>query len=548
VFGSYLFILRRRLVNIVVLMLPLVPLAFLYLTSRPPVYESRAVLEVDSGSLTEVLLGVSRPYEEPVRRVASIADVVTSRPVEEIAAGILVDQGRAPKGVKAEPRRASNYIDITATGSTPNEANAVASAYAIAFFQHRTEEQQEELEELEDGLVERQEAAERQLAAARSEDPGSPDEAAAAENLDSTTRLLQTVRLRQDIPPTGINLQTAAASSPRPTNELSPILAMLLSMVGVFFVASGITLLLELIRDAIRTRDEVERLTPAPVLGEIVRNRTGSAAADAPRESDLRSGSRMVRLGLLARSGGSLPASVLVTALPDDLGDGLLAAAALAEGCSDSGQRVLLVADVPPGSATRLQPVGRPAAKPGELALASVEGYRFAWCAATSADGRLGLLDLPVPKQAIDDLLASFDLVILAPGTPALLPTDLAYLTAATVVVCSIGRTHGRRFARFLEVIERETGPVRGVILTLPPPIVATPKRWGILPRRRVKGAAPVAGARPAGSRDVPSPGGAPRVREASLATGPTNGDGDGRGRAASADEASRAPAAGRVR
>ncbi|CAA9249463.1 MAG: hypothetical protein AVDCRST_MAG20-2061 [uncultured Acidimicrobiales bacterium] len=547
-FGSYLFILRRRLVNIVVLMLPLVPLAFLYLSSRPPVYESRAVLEVDTGSLTEVLLGVSRPYEEPVRRVASIAEIVTSRPVDEIAASTLADQGRTPKRVRAEPRRASNYIDIKATGSTPNEANGIASAYVFAFFEHQTSEQQEELEQLEDGLLERLEAAERQLAAATAEGPGSPAEAAAAENLDSTTRLLQTVRLRQDIPPTGVTLQSAASASPTPSNELSPVLAMLLSLVGVFFVASGITLLLELIRDAIRTRDEVERLTPAPVLGEIARSRAGSAPVGGPEGSGHRSDSRTVRLGLLARSGGSLPSSVLVTSLPDDLADSLLAAVTLAEGCSDSGQRVLLVADVPSGSAIRLQPVDRPSAHAGELAPARVDGYRFGWCPATSTDDHVGLLDLPVPKRAIEDLLASFDVVILAPGTPVLSPADLSYLTEATVVVCSIGRTHGRRFSAFLELIERDTGPVRGVIVTLPTRAPSTRARRGILRRRSAKRAAPVVRTSPSGSREAPSAGPAPRDRGPGPASSPRNGDEDRYGPAPSSDEARRAPATGQVR
>lgn len=482
-FGSYLFILRRRLVNIVVLMLPLVPLAFLYLTSLPPVYESRAVLEVTSGSLTEVLLGVSRPYEEPVRRVASVADIVTSRPVTELASSYLRDQGREPGRVEAEPRRASNYIDITATGPAPVEANAITTAYVFAFFEQRRLAQVAELEELEDGLVDRQEAAERQLAATEAD---TPEQAAAVENVESTARLLQTVRLRQEVPPTGVDLLAGASAPLRPSNELSPILAMLLSLVGVFFVASGITLLLELIRDAVRTRDEVERLTQAPVLGEIVRAGRGAGSPADQRRDD---GRRTVRLGLLARSGGTLPSSVLVTSLPDDVGDGLVAAVALAQGCAESGQRVLLVADIPSGASTSLIPVGRPSGEPvqhgQELSPVPLQGRPFAWCPATSADGRRGLLDLQVPKQAMEDLLARFDLVILAPGTPGLEPTDVAYLTAATVVVCSIGRSHGRRFARFLEVIEHELGPVRGVILTLPAPVVRTGTRRGILSRRK---------------------------------------------------------------
>lgn len=494
-FGSYLFILRRRLVNIVVLMLPLVPLAFLYLTSLPPVYESRAVLEVGTGSLSETLLGVSRPYEEPVRRVASIADVVTSRPVTELASGYLRAQGREPGRVQAEPRRASDYIDITATGPAPVEANAITNAYVTAFFEQRRLAQEAELEELEDGLVDRQEAAERQLAATEAD---TPEQAAAVENVESTARLLQTVRLRQEVPPTGVDLLSTASTPLRPSNELSPILAMLLSLVGVFFVASGITLLLELIRDAVRTRDEVERLTQAPVLGEIVGAGRGAGSPADQRRDD---GRRTARLGLLARSGGTLPSSVLITSLPDDVGDGLVAAVALAEGCAESGQRVVLVADVPSGASTSLIPADRPSGErirhDQELSPVPLQGRTFSWCPATSVDGRRGLLDLQVPKRAMDDLLARFDLVILAPGTPGVEPTDVAYLTAATVVVCSIGRTHGRHFARFLEVVEHELGPVRGVLLTLPAPAAKTGRRGGIFSRRKATRAARAATARP---------------------------------------------------
>jgi len=485
VFGSYLFILRRRLVNIVVLMLPLVPLAFLYLTSLPPVYESQGVLEVTSGSLTEVLLDVSRPYEEPVRRVASVADIVTSRPVTELASGYLRDQGQEPKRVEAKPRRASNYIDITATGPTPGDASAVVTSYMFAFNEYRRLAQEDELAKLEAGLEDRQEAAERQLAATEAD---TPEQTAAVESVESTVRLLQSVRLRQEVPPTGVDVVSLASTPPRPSNELSPILAMLLSLVGVFFVASGITLLLELIRDAVRTRDEVERLTPAPVLGEIVRAGRGSGSPADQRRDD---GRRMVRLGLLARSGGTLPSSVLVTSLPDDVADGLAVAVALAEGCAKSGQRVLLVADIPSGASTSLTPADRPsgehAQRNQELSPVSLQGRPFEWCPATSADGRRGLLDLQAPKRAMEDLLATFDLVILAPGTPGLEPSDVAYLTAATVVVCSIGRTHGRRFARFLDVIERELGPVRGVVLMLPAPAGRTRDRRSISSRRKAK-------------------------------------------------------------
>ncbi len=488
-FGSYLFILRRRALNIVVLMLPLVPLAFLYLTSLPPVYESRATLEVGTGSLSEDLLGVSRPYEEPVRRVASIADVVTSRPVRAIAYSYLRDQGQEPDRVTARPRRASNYIDITATGSTPGDAAAVTNAHLIAFFEHRRLEQESELEKLEEGLVERLRAAQRQVAAATADagEAGSPEQAAAQETLDTTTRLLQTVRLRQEVPPTGVDVLAGASSPARPSNELSPILAMLLSLVGVFFVACGLTLLLELIRDAVRTRDEVERLTEAPVLGEIVRegqrrNGSGSQALGAS--------GRLLRLGLTARSGGALPPSVLVASLATDVADGFLAAVALAEGCAGSGQRVLLIADVPAGTSFRpAYPIAAQRAE-GRAALdpVALQDHDFAWCPATSTEGRQGLLDVPVPQQAMDEISAAFDVVILAPGTPGLDPTDVAYLTAAIVVVCAIGRTYGRRFARFLEVLEREVGPVRGIILTMPAPGVGSETTPRLLRRRRAKG------------------------------------------------------------
>ena len=492
-FGSYLFILRRRALNIIVLMLPLVPLAFLYLTSRPPVYESRAVLEVGTGSLSEGLLGVSQAYEEPVRRVASIADVVTSRPVVEIASGYLRDQGREPKLVTARPRRASDYIDVVATGPTPDDAAAVTNAYVIAFFEHRRLEQEAELEELEEGLVERQEDAERQLAVAAAEAGagGSPEQAAAQESLDATSRLLQTVRLRQEIPPTGVDVLAGASSPSRPTNEISPILAMLLSLVGVFFVACGLTLLLELIRDAVRTRDEVERLTEAPVLGEVVRR---GLRSDGGSTQALGASGRLLRLGLIARSGGALPPSVLVATLPGDLDDGLLAAVALADGGAASGQRALLVADIPAGSPIRLTPAGRisvDVADPRDhLSLVRLQDHDFSWCPATSSGDRQGLLDAPVPRRAIDALTSSFDIVILAPGTPGLDPSEVAYLTSALVVVCAIGRTYGRRLATFLEVIERDLGPVRGIVLTTPGPGVGSENGSRILRRRRAKRAA----------------------------------------------------------
>lgn len=474
--GSYAFILRRRLWTIVVIVVLLAPLAFLALTSRSPVYRSEAVIEVGTGTVAEQILGQSRPFEEPVRRVATQAEIVTSRPVAERAvmrlrtAGLTVSFDDALGRIEAVPSRSSNYIRVFGTGASALEAHALANAFVSAYFDQRRVAQRSELRRLESELEQSRQAAEQELAELAADPAGvsAREEEAALSRINNVSSLLETVRLRMSVETTGVSLLAEPSTPTSPANDVDPVLAAIASLLGAGLIAGALAMALELTRDAVRTRQEAERLTYAPVFAVLAR-----PAPDTELDQLSVDAGRSIRLGLMARNVGVQPRTVLVAGLRDDAEDSALVATVLAVASARGGQRVLLVSDTPPattssGSVGSDEPTRAPAGSRSESEGVQVHELPepgLSWCRITADGTRRGLLDVARPVELLAELGSRFDLVVLTAGTAAVRAVDLAQLAEATVAVCALGRTPARPLVTFLETMEHDRRTVDGLAL-----------------------------------------------------------------------------------
>lgn len=516
--GSYVAILRRNVVWIVCLALTISAAVFGYLTAQPPEYRSDAVIEVRFTNTSEQVLGQQRAYEEPQRRVTTEADLVTSRPVAELAAERLTARGIASTAaelqahVEATPRRSSNLVEVAATDSTPQGAQAIAAAFTESYLEYRRDIETAELEALQSDLRAAREEARRELASVPESDRSS-----VSDNIANISRLLDTLQLRLTLNPSNELLRSEASLPNGPTNGLSIPTALVIAFVAGSFLALALVLAGEWLRDSVRTRSEVELLVGASVLGVLrptSNDRRARGGADG--RPPMSEGERSVRLGIARHFGGSLPSTVLVASLTSDAGVCSLTARSLAASCAASGQSVLLVADAShdkdacslsaevSGNRSDEWPTTWPTAglvrRPSALA-----GVHEA--AATSAHGVPGVFDLASPGQALQDLAEAFDLVVIAaPGDNGVDATDVAQLVDATVPVCALERTPAKRFRQFVAALTDSGAVVPGV--------VATDVRRAWWRRRRMRSAPSTSHVDP-GKVGLPMPAdeGAPRAQ-----------------------------------
>ena len=477
--ASYLTVLRRRTWTLVVLVLIFASLIYSYLGSRPTEYRSIAVLEVGSTNLSDTLLGQTPGYVDPVRRVATESDIVTSQPVTELARAELEEDGRLdedgglPGTVRAVPRATSNYIDVVATASTPADARAIAEVFSLSYLEHRQERVRADSNVLEVRLTAGLEEAQREVARLEASAGSDPAElTAATESVQRTQELIQNLRFLRSVNGSDVSLAFPAGLPTEPLNDRSLAEAIGISLIGATFLSLGIIFVLELLQDTVRSPEEAERLTETPVLGVVpVPSRGESPMRSVTAASAGRSGPAAgLRLGVLSRSGGAMPGSVLVAGLPGDASDVSLVGSTLATACADSGQAVLLVDDAPPAGVSGADLDARPAAEAtsehNQLPVVRAAGTTVSWCPLTGTDGRRGLLDVPFPKEALAQLTSSFDLVVIGAGTTGVRPTDLTHLAEATIVVCAIGRTASRSLIELLGAFEHRGRDVLGLVAT----------------------------------------------------------------------------------
>jgi uncharacterized protein involved in exopolysaccharide biosynthesis len=492
VIATYLSILRRRAGTIALTTLVLAPLAFLAMTFGPAEYRSEASLLIGTDRIVDGVLGQGGGFEEPERRMATEIEIIEGRVVASRAAEQLAETGwdepaeELAERVEAAPRGFSRAIEIVGRDEDPARARELTDAFVTAYLDYRREGQVAELAQIEEDLVER-------LADAEGELETLDTQLAAGENVDGTREValeryqttatwLEEVRLLQSGVDSGVEVLSAASAPEEQTGEFPVPAAAALSLGGALLLAVGLALLLDLVRDAVRTREEAERLVQAPILAEVTRPAKGPGARArvlADPGSPTMAAARALRLRLEAGADGVMPRRVLVAGGPEDAEDHHLVGAALAAACGRAGRTTLLAADST--SQLGLTPLPEPA--PGDSArrdidhanapLARLSALPNVWSCPVSSgvnegSGSAGLLDGFTPAQALEELCRDFDVVVLVPPMDADVfeLTSLRRLVDAFALVCSLGRTPGRPLRRMVRTLENNDARIDGLVLT----------------------------------------------------------------------------------
>ncbi|MCI2238414.1 hypothetical protein MO973_17745 [Paenibacillus sp. TRM 82003] len=473
---SYTSVLRRRAGLLLLVTAVVAPLLLAVLTLGSRSYTSTAVVQTGSG-LAAGVTGLDTPYEAPETRLATEIEFFGSAEVGRRAQAALAAAGweatveELREHVAVTPRGSSSLLDVTGTADSPQRAQQVTSAFTDAYLTHRREVERDALTPIVGDLQSQIEAAEQELAAATAEGPGTPAGAraiAAAQSwYDSLTARLENARLRLAVDTSGVALLSSAGPG-EATGGLATPFAVPVALLGGLLAGAAAALLVDVVRDPVRTREEARSLLAAPVLGELTGGPRGPVTASSLRDGQgFTTGARGLRLHLERLLGTATPGTVVVVADPSDAGDALLTGAALAGEWRRAGLKVALVADpAADPAAGAAGPVRLGAGGDGSGGTRPTGG---AWLlpASGAAGGPPGLLDHVAPSAALRALHDEHDVVVLVDATP-----DGAGAIAvgagadATVVVCSPGRTPAggvRRLGRRL----RELGTtVDGVVLT----------------------------------------------------------------------------------
>jgi capsular polysaccharide biosynthesis protein len=493
--GSYLSVLRRRAVVIVLLAALLAPLMHMVLTSGEQTYQSGAVVQTGS-NVAASAVGLSMPYEAPEIRLATEIDFFESDVVAERAWQVLSAQGwtesrqELDDRVTATPRGVSPQIDIVGIDSTAERAQQLTEAFANAYVAHRQETQRAVVQGVVEELQAQAVQAEADLVALGDPDlaPASARPAidAARSWHDQVTNRIEEARLRLSLNPSGVVL-LSPASPGEAVETIGTTTAALVALLGAFLAACGAALLLDVLRDPVRTREEAQNLLAVPALGELPQSGTGRRATRGALTDPAHPtmvGARGVRLRVERVLDGSAPRTALVVAAPSDASDAVTVAVALAASWHRAGLRAAVVADVDQHQG-RLAQLLQPSDKTqtvdlGLTARATASGV---WLvpATRDANGHPGFLDQPSPAATLSGLHRAFDVVILVDSrSSALDAVAVSHLSDIMLVVCALGRTPAKRVKELIHTLDDYGAKVDGLVFTRP---------WWH--RRRRRGGAP---------------------------------------------------------
>lgn len=451
------------------------PVAFVLLTAGEASYQSEALLLVATPSAAEGVLDQSPPYQEPERLVATEVEVVEGRAVAESTADRLRGQGwqvtatDVSEQVEAAPRGFSSAIEVVGTASQPARARQLTTAVVRAYVRYRAGLRQSELERLESQLTERLAAAEAELAELDGATTRSSTRATAVGQVETVAGWLEEVRLLQSVDTSGVEVVSPASTPDAPAGALSPAAAVLLALAGGLLTGCGIAFVIDLVRDAVRTPQEIAALTPAPILVELPRPSGGQrdvldVLADPTHP--LSSAGRALRVRLESLADHAAPASVLMIGAEDDATDVLAGGVALAASCGRAGLRVMLVADV---AVDQTLP-GFDRSHDGEIPQVRSTAFANVWStrATTQPDGSAGLLDAYQSKNVLEALVQNYDVVVIVmPATADVVEAvALGRLVEAVVVVPVLDRTPGRYLQQLITTLGNGGVTIAGLVVS----------------------------------------------------------------------------------
>lgn len=230
---------------------------FVYFDREPESYEATTKLFIAQES--DPALGVSGGFSD-ARTVANQAQLLKSREVAESVkelTGYSGDAGALSGAVRAVSSEDTDFITITATGRTAQEAQAIANGYARAFIDLRSERRREQLNKTLSAL----EAQRKQI-------PVSPETAASREEISSRIRSL---RVAGSTAPG--NAQQVDAAGPGGLTSESPKRQALFALVLTLLASSALAYTATRFDNRIATAEDAGKAYRRPVLGTVGREK-----------------------------------------------------------------------------------------------------------------------------------------------------------------------------------------------------------------------------------------------------------------------------------
>ena len=470
----YVETIRERFWLVIVSILITTAAAAVYVATAPKTYEADAQLlitPVRSDDATLAGLGVLVESSDPTRDVETAAQLVANR---EIAAQVKEHLG-TPEGagglldrIRAEPVAQSNFIAITATGDSPEEARDLANAFAEVTVEDRTAAFQEEvearIEQLESSL------------------PPQGAKGALAEELAQ----LQALR---GAPSPDFRLETAAEApnsqaSPRPALSIAGgIFAGLVLGIGAAFASQALD-------PRLRREEQLRRLYRLPILARIPRERARRARNRplGPRSISAAGAEayRTLRSTLTSESGNRTGSQVIVVTGPS-AGDGKSTTALnLASSLALSGKTVLLIeADLRRPSLgwaldidsanggvvnvlienTRLEDAIVPTPTYGPNLKLLLADYEGGWITE--------LFSIPAAERMVEDARRLADVVVIdsPPISEVVDSLPLARRADDVLIVVRLGQTRLDQIAKLAELLaENDIEPVGFTVVGTPRP------------------------------------------------------------------------------
>jgi polysaccharide biosynthesis transport protein len=335
-FPEFLSTLWRRRLTIVVSVIVAVAAALAYSKLQTPMYKSTALIQINSTSSQTGGAATPVTLPDPVQSLGSTA-------VQLGAAKILgnPDVDAVASEVTGTVDPTSGALTITATATTPEQAQAVAKAYSQAYVnqtQSLVQAQSSKIDVVLDGLDTKLAALEAQ--------PVTPLTTAQIAALTQTASSLQTEQENILLGEPYASIQVAAQLPTSPAG-LSKSKLGAIGLVAGLLVGCGIALARDQFDTRIRRSPDFESVTEAPILAEMpedpeVRSGTVAIAMVQAPQSAMAESVRELRTSLRVIL-DETPSPLIVITSPEP-GDGkTFVTANLAAAWAMSGSKVIVV-------------------------------------------------------------------------------------------------------------------------------------------------------------------------------------------------------------
>lgn len=467
-FRSYLRILWRWKFVLLAFVIAAPLAAYLLERGKPNVYQSSALVGVNSATVNTAVLGSSGSFS--TTNVQAVAQLVTTRPVAREAALLMHPPANPPQiagQVSASANAATNFINITATDQNPVRAAQIANAFAEAITNNQRSNAISQLNEAIRGI-------QNQLRRAGNPPPGSQAAATRAQ-LVSQLNQYQAAKATQGsaaaVLQSAVPSGTPAGPHTRRTIELALLIGLLLGL-GAVVLAEGAD-------RRLRSPDDLEGMADVPLLASIPPSAFSGNLDTGPADEE---SFQMLRTALLYFNTDRAHQSVVITSAGEKDGKTTVAVR-LALSAARAGLSVVLVdADLRRAQVAKRLGIeahdGLAAVLAGDRSIDEVlvhypvdepgAGQLMVAPVGTPAANPAALVSSPEMARVLRDLEARSDLVVI--DTPAALmvsdPLPLIELASGVVLVARMNSSTREKVRRLRKIVNAAHGNLLGVVAT----------------------------------------------------------------------------------